>query len=269
MRLLVATPFLVMILVGTGLPQSFDVTSLPVLAMVVSGLVGYGIGDTAYIRTMARVGVQRLAPTTTAVWVAMSAVGGILLLREPATWALLFGGVAIVAGCFLIVRRAVNPLAVVMPGEWGRWRIAGAILLVASAWAAATLLLAGGRGELSAAAAGALRIPSGGLALALVFVANHQVRRGQPGRGRMRERLPKGRDLALICAVGVIGTGIGSWLYIYAIAEAGAVRAVLLNVTSPLMTLPLAVIFLRERLHPNVLVGALLCITGTMIVLLS
>jgi drug/metabolite transporter (DMT)-like permease len=260
LRLLIATPLLIFILVAGGLPRSFDATSLPVYAMIASGLVGYGIGDTAYIRVISRVGVQRLAPTTTAVWVALSAIGGILLLHEPATWTLLAGGLAIVAGCFLIVRRvATEPLAVAIPGSWGTGRTAGAIVLVAGAWAAATLLLAGSRGDLSAAAAGALRIPAGGLAIAFVFTATH--------RGKVRERLPRGRDLALIAAVGIVGTGIGSWLYIYAVAEAGAARAVLLNATSPLMTLPLAMLFLRERLKRNVAVGGALCIVGTLIVL--
>jgi drug/metabolite transporter (DMT)-like permease len=259
LRLLIATPLLVFILIAGGLPRTFDATSLPVYAMVASGLVGYGVGDTAYIRVIARVGVQRLAPTTTAVWVGFSAIGGILLLHEPATWTLLAGGVAIVAGCFLIVRRAVDPLAVVLPGAWGPARTAAAIVLVAAAWTAATLLLAGSRGDLSAALAGALRIPAGGLAIAFVFTASH--------RGRVREHLPRGRDLALIAAVGIVGTGIGSWLYIYAVGEAGAARAVLLNATSPVMTLPLAMLVLREPLRRNVAVGATLCIAGTLVVL--
>lgn len=260
-RLLVATPLLIVFLAAADGPMSFDAMSLPALAMIASGIVGYGIGDTTYIRAMAGAGVQRLAPTATATWVVLSAIGGIVLLHEPAAWPLLLGAVAIVAGCFLIVRRAVGPIAEVLPGQWSTRRTAVAILVIGCAWAAATLLLAGGRGELSAAAAGVLRIPAGGLCVGLLFATTAQA--------GSRHRLPRGRDLALILAVGILGTGIGSWLYIYAVAEAGAARAVVLNSTSPLMALPLAMVFMRERPTRNILGGTALCVVGTVLVLLS
>ena len=261
LRLLFATPLLLVFFVagpeGTAPP---DLSSLPVLAMVASGLVGYGIGDTTYIRTMSRVRIQRVAPTTTAAWVGISAVGGIIFLGEPAAWSLAVGGAAIVAGCWLIVaKKARETLAAALPGEWGPRRTMLAILVVATAWAAATLLLAAGRGTLTAAAAALVRIPAGGLMLAAVALTT------KPG-GVVR-RVPNGRDLALIAVVGLLGTGLGSWLYIYAVGEAGAARAVILNATSPLAALPLAVIFLGERLTRRVVAGTLLCVAGTVVML--
>lgn len=261
MRLLVATPLLIAFLVADGSASTIEPISLPVFAMVASGVVGYGLGDTAYIRTLAKVGIQRLAPTTTAAWVALSAIGGILLLDEPATWGLVFGGVAIIAGCFLIVQRAASAVAEALPGEWSVPRTVAAIMVVAGAWTGATLLLAGGRGDLSTAAAGAIRIPVGGLVVGGLMLS--------VTRGSVLQSLPRGHDLALISAVGIFGTGIGSWLYIYAVAEAGAARAVILNSTSPLMAIVLAMVFLHERLTPNTAVGTALCVAGTLVVVTS
>ena len=76
LRLLAATPFLLVLVLVTGsVSELREASWLVLFAMVASGLVGYGIGDTAYIRAMGRIGVQRMAPPTTALWVALSAAG--------------------------------------------------------------------------------------------------------------------------------------------------------------------------------------------------
>ncbi|MDA0269770.1 MAG: DMT family transporter [Chloroflexi bacterium] len=261
LRLLAATPLLIVFLMMDGgfATLGLDDAPIPVLIMVLSGLVGYGIGDTAYIRSLATVGIQRMAPTTTALWVAMSAVGGIVLLGEPFTWSLVVGGVAVVAGCAVLMARAVAPLGTIGRPAASTLQVVIAVTVVAAAWAAATLMLAGGREELSTAAAGAIRIPTGGLVIAAVTMT--------AARGNIRHRLPQGRDLALIVVVGILGTGIGSWLYIFAIAEAGASKAVILNATSPLMAIPLAMFFLHERPTRRIAAGTALCVLGTLVVI--
>lgn len=273
LRLLAATPFLLVLVLLTGSTAQLREAPHSVLfAMVGSGLVGYGLGDTAYIRSMGRLGVQRMAPPTTALWVALSAAGGIWLLDEPFSWGLIFGGVLVVAGTWFVVAQSAATVSAraseafaaagataVVPAPLSVPLAVLAIVVVAVAWTVATLVLAGGRGDLGAAAAGFVRIPAGGLAIGLVMsVAT---------RGAIFQRLPQGRDLALICAVGILGTGIGSVLYIYAVAEAGAARAVVLNSTSPLLALPLSMWFLRERPTGRIGIGTLLCVAGTLIVL--
>jgi drug/metabolite transporter (DMT)-like permease len=259
LRLLAATPFLlIMVLVTGSTSQLRDATPLVLIAMVGSGLIGYGVGDTAYIRSMAGVGMQRMAPTTTALWVALSAAGGIWLLDEPFSWGLIAGGVLVVGGTWFIVARSAVPLAS-SPARWGTPLAIVAISTVAMAWAVATLVLAGGRGDLGAAAAGFVRIPTGGLAIGLaVAIAT---------RGNILRQIPRGADLALIVAVGILGTGVGSVLYIFSVAEAGAARAVVLNSTSPLIALPLSILVLGERPTGRIGIGTVLCVAGTILVL--
>jgi len=258
LRLLAATPFLLVLVVVTGATaQLRDASWAVLLAMAGSGLVGYGMGDTVYIRSMGGVGMQRLAPPATALWVALSAAGGIWLLGEPFSWGLVAGGGLVVTGTWFIIARSAAAAA--GPARWSASRSVLAIGAVALAWTVATLVLAGGRGDLGAAAAGIVRIPAGGLSIGLVT--------SMATRGAVLRRLPGGRDLALIAAVGVLGTGIGSVLYIFAVAEAGVARATILNSISPLLALPLSMLVLRERLTRRIGIGTLLCVAGTVIVL--
>jgi len=259
LRLLAATPFLILLVVATGATSQLrDASWLVLMAMAGSGLVGYGLGDTTYIRSMGGVGMQRMAPPTTALWVALSAAGGIWLLDEPFSWGLIAGGVLVIVGTWFIVAQSAAAAAT-GPMRWGTPRSILAISAVALAWTVATLALAGGRGDLGAAAAGIVRIPAGGLAIGLVMSVTT--------RGAILRRLPQGRDLALIVAVGILGTGMGSVLYIFAVAEAGAARAVILNSISPLIALPLSMLVLRERPTGRIGIGTLLCVAGTFIVL--
>ncbi len=259
MRLLAATPLLLFLVIVTGATSQLRDASWTVLvAMAGSGLIGYGLGDTAYIRSLGGVGMQRMAPPTTALWVALSAAGGIWLLDEPFSWGLIAGGMLVVVGTWLIVAQSAAVLAT-GPARWGTPLSVLAISGVALAWTAATLVLAGGRGDLNAAAAGIVRIPVGGLAIGLVA--------STATRGAILRQLPRGSDLALILTVGVLGTGMGSVLYIFSVAEAGAARAVVLNSISPLIALPLSMLVLREQPTGRIGIGTLICVAGTLIVL--
>ncbi|TAJ16465.1 MAG: DMT family transporter [Dehalococcoidia bacterium] len=274
LRLLAATPFILLLVIVTGSESQLrDAPTSVLFAMVASGLVGYGLGDTTYIRSMGRFGVQRMAPPTTALWVALSAAGGIWLLDEPFSWGLIAGGALVVGGTWFIVAqsaatvtaRAAEALAAAGAGMTAPAPSTPlailAIVAVALAWTVATLVLAGGRGDLGAPTAGLVRIPAGGLAIGLAVSVGT--------RGTILRRLPRGRDLALIGALGILGTGMGSVLYIFAVAEAGVARATVLNSTSPLLALPLSMLILRERPTGRIGIGTVFCVAGTATVLLT
>lgn len=260
LRFLIAAPLVVGLMLLTGGAAELARAEPHTIALVaLSACVGYGIGDTIFVQALPRIGLQRMAPTTTALFVALSAIGGVFLLDEPAGWALAAGGCAVVAGTYLVVAARVETVGEVASPNAGLLPTIAVLLAVAGAWAAATLLLAGGRGDLGALAAGAVRIPAGGLTIALVATAVY--------RGRIVQRLPAASDMPLMLALGVGGTAVGSVLYIYAVAEAGAARAVILNSTSPLMVVPLSMYFLQERPTRAIGLGTALCLAGTLAVI--
>lgn len=259
-RFLIASPFVLALLLLTGGVDELRAAPWSVLlAIVASACIGYGIGDTTYVRALPLVGLQRMSPTATALWVVMSSAGGVLLLGERAGWDLLLGGAAVIVGTYLVVRGQVATLPDPSgPSRLGPLPTVAVLVAVAGAWAAATLLLAAGRGDLGAIAVGAVRIPAGGLVIATVATI--------ATRGEVLRRLPTARDLPLVIALGVVGTSIGSLLYIYAVAETGAARAVILNSTSPLMVVPLSMYFLGERPTRLIGLGTAFCLAGTLIV---
>ncbi len=253
-------------------------------AMLGSGLIGYGLGDTAYIKALALLGMQRTFPISMALYIAMTVIGGVLLLGEPFTWGLPLGAVLIAAGIYFIVLpgsahedvplpvlAAAEPAlagfselppaeheAALHPSPGQGWQ--GYALLGGTGvfWATATLWLAAGNDGMPALAAASIRTPSGALALLAFAVVVQRPALVAPFRDR--------RQIAGIAAAGLAGTAVASLLYVYSVMEAGAARAAILSATSPLMALPLSILFLKERFTRRIGAGTLLCVAGIALV---
>lgn len=278
LRLGSATLLLPFILWASG--QAGDLADAPawtLLQVIGSGFIGYGIGDTIYILALKRLGMQRTFPVTMALFISMTVAGGVLLLDEPLTWGLPAGAALIGAGIYLIVipgkgENALVPQvvpadsavatlveppsgpAVAAPGFGGY----ALLVLVGVFWAAATLWLASAKGDLGAIAAGAVRTPAGAIAL-LAFAATMQPR-------ELRAPFRNRNHILGIVAAGIVGTAFGSLMYVYAVVTAGAARTAVLSATSPLLALPLSMVFLGERFTRRIGVGTVCCVVGILLV---
>ena len=73
------------------------------------------------------------------------------------------------------------------------------------------------------------------------------------------------QPLAVFVATGVVGAYLGRTLFVKSVAQIGASRAQSLNNSSPLITVLLAALLLRETLTPAVLGGVLLIVAGVFI----
>ena len=276
LRLGSASLILPFVLLFSGQTSDLGEASWQTLAWVIlSGSLAYAVGDTIYIQALGALGMQRVFPISMALFIGLTVAGGVVLLGEEFTWGLPAGAVLIGAGISLIVvPRAKDGVVEPAPGE-GDLVVADPpgppprgsalsgyfmLLLVGIFWAAASLLLAGKRGDLGAVAAGTIRAPAGAIAL-LGFTAVAQ-------RSALLEPFRDRRHLAAIVVAGVIGTGLGSMLYVYAVVEAGAARTAVLSATAPLMGLPLAVLFLKEQVDWRVGVGTVLCVLGIVLVVI-
>jgi drug/metabolite transporter (DMT)-like permease len=74
--------------------------------------------------------------------------------------------------------------------------------------------------------------------------------------------------VAMVALAGLIGTGIGSVLFIYAVENLGAARTAFVTTSAPLFALPMGFLFLSERLTPRILLGTGVTIAGLWLVLL-
>lgn len=277
LRLAAGSILLFVVLLLSG--QASDVANAPataIWAMVGSGLLAYAIGDTLYIYALTKVGVQRGFTLSETLFISLTVLGGIVLLDEPFGGLQLVGGVLVGIGVMTIVRGreamagggpapgteiAMDERVPAPASNPARSRTRQGyllILVVGVAWAAATLWLAGGRENLSSLAAASLRTPAGAAGL-LAFAAITRPR-------ELVEPFGDWRHIGAISAVGVLGTALGSLMYVFAVGEAGAARTTILSSVSPLMALPLAVIFLREPLRRMTVVGTLVCVVGIVLV---
>ena len=267
-------------LVITGQYEDLTAASATtLLALVGSGVIGFAIGEPLYVRTLSILGVQRAYPVAMGLFILFATTGGIVLLGERFTPGLIAGGVLIVGGAYLIAafrqeqlphashagpqsageggtRTATVPAAV--SARPRRLQAYGMLVMVPVMWATATLVLARTGDEVGAIPAAGLRVPAG----ALLLTAFLLLVRPRDLEAALRSR----RDVLTIAGAGVSGISIASLLFVYALFEAGAARTSVLTASSPLFAMPLAVVFLGERLTRYVLAGTTLSVAGIIIV---
>ena len=81
---------------------------------------------------------------------------------------------------------------------------------------------------------------------------------------RMMERL---RLEEIVGLTGGLGMGLGAYLFVYAIAEAGVGKVATLTSISPLFGMAMAVVFLKEQVTWQMVVGMGLCLAGVWVVI--
>jgi drug/metabolite transporter (DMT)-like permease len=242
-----------------GFAQYDEMTAITGLSMAGSGVMGQALGDTLYINALGRLGVNRSFPITNSAYPFLTFLLAVLILGEDIRWTTPIGGALIVAGITWIVleQRRADALAEVRSDA-----MRGVIFAVAAAfaWSLATIWLRGQQRELDAIGAATLRIPA---ASAAVIATIALTSRGSHSPRRLRRE-----SIAIIAAAGVLGTGVGSVLFIYAVENIGAAKTAFLTTSAPLFALPMGVMFLSERLTPRELLGTLLTVVGIWLVLL-
>lgn len=234
------------------------------LALAGTAVLTMGVGDTLYFTGLHRIGASRASPISVSSFPLITLLLGAVLLGERLTWTILGGAVLIIGGIVLLVTqpasRSKEAPAAASESPAARAAKLSGILLVLGAtvcWSAATLGLRVAAAGVPAVAVTAIRIPTAAVFLLIVLRSRGVLTFEGIGR----------RDWLTMIAAGAIGTGLGSLTYILAIQGTGAGLTALLTSTSPLWVLPMAALFLHERLTRRVLLGAVLALAGIWLVL--
>ncbi|MBI4872778.1 MAG: DMT family transporter [Candidatus Riflebacteria bacterium] len=221
-------------------------------ALALSGVLGIAVGDTLFFQALQELGAHVLVLLCTLGQVTTVLIA-VLFLGERPTWegwlgiALVIGGVAIVLdsqrssdGGSLNLRGVARGLAAVLC-------MSSAIVLAKAAMASVTAIEATVFRTLGGVA---------GLALWGTF------------RGGLQGSVAPFRSLALtrelVAAVLVSSLG-GFWLFHVALKHIDVATASTLNSTEPLFVLPLAAVFLKERVTRQAVVGALVSVGGIVV----
>lgn len=237
------------------LPAALEIPALQAAALVGAALLGMAAGDTAYVRALGTMGVARSFTVATTGYIFLAFALAAVVLGEPVTFRRLAGACLLVMGLWVVVRSKDRGVGAVAPaGALGTGLVFAGIAAVC--WAATTTAMKPALSDVDVLAANVLRIPAVALALNAVNLAHH----GFPMRAYNRR-------MVLVAGVaGILGMGIGSLCFLYAIQAAGAAKTAVLSSTSPLFAAALAVLVLRERLTRAVAVGTALSVAGTWLV---
>lgn len=245
-------------------PTGFNVPVTAIPFLILSILLGAGIGDLIYLTSQARIGISRAFPIAMT-FPLFTYFFSVLFIGEPILLTRIFGVVLAVLGVSLITHEQTRqeteeqPDSVDVPQRsWDKVGVAFA-LLAAIFWATATVILQFGLVNADPIDASLIRILAGSTFLLPVFLFARK-------RGMV---LPTKRASKLVLLAGFFGMGIGSILYVITVKITGAAVTSVIASTAPLFALPFSIMVLKERITSLILVGTLLTIIGVWLVILG
>jgi drug/metabolite transporter (DMT)-like permease len=247
--------FLVVVLLVFGLAGAL--ASLPTETMVlvvVSGVIGLGVGDTLYMIGLKYVGVSRAVPLA-ATYPLFSLVWATFLLHQPLTLAEVVGAVVIIVGIWLLSREKNGDVAGVTP----RLALIGVAvsLVTAVIWSVSISLMNVAVSSVTGTDANyaiiTLRIAS--VALFFLVLAPFLDRE----RGFMK--MTRGTVVAL-CVGGLVANGVGWFLMNYSFTITSLTRAVPISSTSPLFAAIAGFMLFNEKMTAKAVLGAVTIVAG-------
>ncbi len=248
------SPILLVMAIGGGLG------TLPVGAvalLVASGVVSLGIGDSLYVASLPHIGVSRAHPISITLFPLFTFIVAATWLGEVITPSTLAGSALIIVGVILVVLSGKAKLRHPVPASHSSRGIL-LVVVAAALWAAGFGFLKLAVFDVNPATAGYVRLLSGGL-----FLLGFMLFRKRPLRLQRRS----GWQWASLVWIGLMTAFSTGLLVVLAVKYAGAAKVSVLTSTSPLFALPLAFLFLGERINWRTGLGTALAITGTYLVL--
>lgn len=261
-RCLTNAAILVLFLIAAGLAGVL--ASLPlevVIVVVVSGLVGLGIGDTLYMYALQSIGVARAVPLATS-YPLFSLAWATFFLGQDLTVPAVVGTVVILLGIWLLSREKVESKFHVH----GKVELTGVAisLLAALSWSVSITMMDFAvtmpdvvSGLPVNYAIVTVRIT--GMALVLLALAPLV----DPGRGFLKI----GRKaIVLLCLGGLVANGLGWVLMNYSLLNVAETRAVPISSTTPLFSALAGFAFFHEKMRFDNTLGAVLVVVGVVLI---
>jgi DME family drug/metabolite transporter len=256
LRCLFAAITLAAVVVLTG--RTHSLLTMPegvVWAIVVSGVLGQAVGDAAFVRSAKLIGASRALPLSSSAPLFTMFLAA-LLLGESVNAANVLGTITVIAGVVLLA----IPYGPILSAQVFATADRGGLLLAffaAVCYAVSTVVLKSGIADVDVLAANFVRMSTA----AALLTGLELVQSGA--------KVPVGlsrRTLAVMTVTGLI-SAFSSSMYVTSVQYAGAAKASILTSTSPLFGLPLALIFLHERINSRIAIGTVASVIGIWLVL--
>ncbi len=262
MRCVSNAAFLVLILFATGLAGVLaNLSTGVVVVVVVSGLVGLGLGDTFYMYALKSIGVARAVPLATS-YPLFSLVWATFFLGQTVTVSAVTGTVVILLGIWLLSReKSADKFRV-----HGKFELTGVAvsLLAALSWSVSITLM-----DFAVTMPGIaiglsmnyaiVTVRITGMALFLLATA--------PLLDRERGFLKLGgKAIVLLCAGGLVANGLGWVLMNYSLLNIVEAQAVPISSTTPLFSALAGFAFFHEKMTLDNILGAVLIVAGVVLI---
>ena len=235
-----------------GMILPFDASAHVWIWLSLSGFVGFVIGDLflfqAFVEAGARISMfmMSLVPPITAVisW---------LILGETLTWFEILAMAMTVCGVALVVleRNAENRVTFSRPIKGILYAFGGAV-----GQAVGLILSKYGMGDYDAFAATQIRIITGIIGFALIFIIFRQTKTIIPA-------IKDGAAMKLISLGAFFGPFLGVSLSLFAVQHTQAGIASTIMALPPILIIPFAITFLKEKITEREILGALIAVGGT------
>lgn len=224
--------------------------------LAASVTIGLVIGDLAFLTAQERIGVSYAYPIATT-YPIFTYIIAIFIVDEVVLWTRFIGIFLAVGGVMLISRAQAS---FQNDGESSNFDRIGFLLALFTAvcWAVGSVLLQIGVADVDPVDANFVRMIFGAGIIAPLFLGS--IRRGMPK--------PTKRATKIVLFAAFFGMAWGSLLYTYAVKMIGAAVSSVLGSISPLFALPISIIFLKEKFSFKSILGALLTVSGVILVVL-
>ncbi len=260
-RLWVGVSVLLLILAASDeLGSLYALSTESILYIISSGVLAMAIGDTIYIKSLSLLDASIAFPIAQCAFVLLTTIGAIMLLGESYSLLTFTGGGLILWGIYLITVGSSKTTGDSQRLIVNRKGVPVAIV-AAAAWAVATLALKTGSVGGNAIAVSVIRTVSS--ALVLTLVALPRLLRPTPQTNQFSTR-----NILLVVAAGLSTYGLASVSYVLALQMIGAGKTAILITSSPLLALPFAIFFLKEKPTRKTLLGMMISTVGVVLVVI-
>jgi drug/metabolite transporter (DMT)-like permease len=227
-----------------------------IIYLSASVTIGLVIGDIAYLTSQERIGVSYAFPIAATYPIATYVIA-IIVVNEDVLFTRFVGIILAVLGVILISFEQASRQNQDGSSNFDRVGLSLA-LLTALCWSTGSVLLQIGVESVDPIDANFVRMVFGAGIIAPIFLGS--VKRGMPK--------PTRRATKIVLAAAFFGMAWGSLLYTYAVKLIGAAVASVLGSISPLFALPISIFFLKEKYSYWSILGALLTVSGVILVVL-
>lgn len=250
----VALTCLILLLGSTLLPAGVSPEAWA--ALLSSGLIGFAVGDTFLMAAVKNIGsrvtflIYSFSPVITGIL-------GYLLFQEKMSILSLIGTAVILAGVVIVIFQGdLKGLRL----NYSKRGILDAFI-AAAGQSVGVILSKFGSAQLDSLAATQIRLLGGLLGLLVLFLTRHLW-------AELKPVLTDRGSQVVTLSTSLLGTVVGVVLSMIAIKNTQAAIASILMSIMPVIIIPLSVLFLKEKIKPREVLGALLTVIGVSILFL-